>query len=74
MPGSGINVNNLATILMTTNVQEYHCSASIVCHSKMTYRNETISMGKSESNNSEFQWKICDSNIVEQLIQIASHF
>ncbi|XP_046910997.2 copper homeostasis protein cutC homolog [Dermatophagoides farinae] len=70
MPGSGINPNNLATILKTTNVQEYHCSASIVCHSKMIYRNKSISMGK--ANDSEFEWKICDSNIVKQLIQNAS--
>ncbi|XP_027204053.2 copper homeostasis protein cutC homolog [Dermatophagoides pteronyssinus] len=73
MPGSGINVANLAQILRTTKTQEYHCSASRIQQSKMIYRNEQIQMGKSNESN-EFELKICDSILVKRMIEIASKF
>jgi copper homeostasis protein len=42
MPGSGLNSNNVADIITTTNVNEVHTSARIRVASSSTYKNEEI--------------------------------
>jgi len=45
MPGSGVNHNNIETILEQTRAAEFHSSAKIFLKSKMRYFNDAINMG-----------------------------
>lgn len=71
MPGSGVNTENLSTILSSCQVREFHSSASDKRQSDMTCRNTAISMG---ANSSDFSWKVSTKNKVCQLIEISKSF
>ncbi|WP_249219566.1 copper homeostasis protein CutC [Chitinophaga sp. HK235] len=45
MAGSGVRANNIAQLIKTTGVMEYHTSAKAYEDSKMVYRNPNVSMG-----------------------------
>ena len=71
MAGSGVNENNLQTILKETLVREFHSSASGPRDSIMTYRNPKMNMGSS-AKNSEFCWKVSIENKVHRMIEISN--
>ncbi|HVI45696.1 MAG TPA: copper homeostasis protein CutC [Chitinophaga sp.] len=45
MAGSGVRANNIATLIKTTDVREFHTSAKAYEDSHMVYRNPNVSMG-----------------------------
>lgn len=45
MPGCGVNESNIAQLAQITKAKEFHMSARHTIDSKMTYRNEIVSMG-----------------------------
>lgn len=65
IPGSGINDNNLETILKETHCKEFHASA----RSKKAQSSMQISMG---SNDDLQQLMICDVLKVQELIAISN--
>ena len=68
MPGGGISIDNLETILQVSGTTEFHGSASVIKDSDMQYRNESISMGLSP----DYSLKVTDVNRVIALINIAN--
>jgi len=71
MPGRGIGVMNLETVLRELKPKEFHSSASMGHNSSMEYRKDTVSMGK-EGN--EYDWTVCDAKRVKCMIEIADRF
>ena len=68
MPGGGISIDNLETILRVSGTTEFHGSASVVKDSDMQYRNESISMGLSP----DYSLKVTDVDTVSRLVNIAT--
>lgn len=68
MPGGGISIDNLETILQVSGTTEFHGSASVVKDSDMQYRNESISMGLSP----DYSLKVTDIDTVSRLVNIAT--
>lgn len=68
MPGSGINLKNIDTILKETNCKEFHTSAKI----KKNIINAQITMGDKENDKID-EIFVTDSNIVEELVAL-NHF
>jgi len=73
LPGCGINVTNLESILRETGAKEFHASARIPKATKMIYKNyqKTISLSGSTSTEAEDQSiQITDREKVKLLIEI----
>jgi copper homeostasis protein len=68
MPGCGIHAENIARIEAETKATEFHASARNVRHSRMTFRNENVSMGTSVAL-SEFETLQTDRRKVEALVR-----
>lgn len=68
MPGGGISIDNLETILQVSGTTEFHGSASVIKDSDMQYRNESISMGLSP----DYSLKVTDVDTVSRLVNIAT--
>ena len=66
MPGCGVNSNNAAKILQATGANEIHASARKSVGSGMIYRNSSVSMGNSDSD--EYARKETDVNEVRAII------
>ena len=66
MPGCGVNSNNAARILQATGTNEIHASARKSVGSGMIYRNSSVSMGNSDSD--EYARKETDVNEVRAII------
>ncbi|MBR4848066.1 MAG: copper homeostasis protein CutC [Bacteroidaceae bacterium] len=66
MPGCGVNSNNVAKILQATGANEIHASARKSVGSGMIYRNSSVSMGNSDSD--EYARKETDVNEVRAII------
>ena len=65
MPGCGVNSNNAAKILKATGANEIHASARKSVGSGMIYRNSSVSMGNSDSD--EYARKETDVNEVRAI-------
>ena len=66
MPGCGVNSNNAARILQATGANEIHASARKSVGSRMIYRNSSVSMGNSDSD--EYARKETDVNEVRAIV------
>ena len=66
MPGCGVNSNNAARILQATGANEIHTSARKSVGSGMIYRNSSVSMGNSDSD--EYARKETDVNEVRAIV------
>jgi copper homeostasis protein len=66
MPGGGITENNVAGLINKTGAKEVHASLRTLVKSKMLYRNELTSMGKSGKN--EYAWMETDVERVQRFI------
>ena len=66
MPGCGVNSNNAARILQATGANEIHASARKSVGSGMIYRNSSVSMGNSDSD--EYARKETDVNEVRAIV------
>jgi copper homeostasis protein len=70
MAGSGINPQNVRTLIQETGVQEIHASLRSIVESPMRYRNKTISMGGLEGR--QFQRFVVLEEQVRQLVRAAA--
>lgn len=68
MPGAGITVDNVQTIIDQSGAREFHGSASRVRDSVVKYKNEDINMG---TRTDEFTVKVTDSDLVSKMISLA---
>lgn len=68
MPGAGITVSNIQSIIDQSGAREFHGSASRVRDSAVKYRNTDISMG---TRTDTYTVKITDCDIVLEMIQLA---
>lgn len=68
MPGAGVNPTNVADLLLETGANEVHASASMITHSRMTFRNESVNMGASDVD--EYSRKTTSKQIVKELANI----
>ena len=66
MPGCGVNSNNAAKILKATGANEIHASARKSVGSGMIYRNSSVSMGNSDSD--EYARKETNANEVRAIV------
>jgi copper homeostasis protein len=66
MPGGGITEHNVSELITRTGVKEVHASLRSPVKSRMTYRNETTSMGKSGAK--EYEWMETDAERVRMII------
>jgi copper homeostasis protein len=69
MAGAGVSSDNIREIINQTGVQEFHGSARSVLNSKMTFKNEHISMGGAAD---EYSYSVTDSSLVKNLIELAN--
>jgi len=70
MPGSGINIGNLETILLETGAQEFHASARTKIVSTMVYKNynKQIKMSNNEDQDNSIQ--VTDKEKVKLMSEI----
>ena len=66
MPGCGVNSNNAKNILQATGANEIHASARKSVGSGMQFRNSSVSMGNSDSD--EYARKETDVNEVRAIV------
>jgi copper homeostasis protein len=69
MPGSGINVSNIAAIATLTGAKEFHLTTRKIIESEMIFRRQNISMG-GNSGIQEFSRKIADPDMIRSIINI----
>ncbi|MHA4895176.1 copper homeostasis protein CutC [Pedobacter sp. PWIIR3] len=69
MPGAGISLENIATIITQTGVKEFHGSAKSSVAGDMKYRNPKLNMG---SGRDEFSTEITNAATVKNLIELAN--
>jgi len=69
MPGSGLNINNIASVAKLTSAKEFHLTGRKVIDSEMTFRREEISMGGVQGI-FEFSRKVVDPVIIKNIINI----
>lgn len=70
MAGSGVNPQNVETIVLQTGVKEVHTSAMTERESLMTYRNEDIA-GMGAQEGSEFKVRTVDPELVRKVRALA---
>jgi len=73
MPGSGINKDNLTVLLDHVCSDEVHMSAKKSVSSKMTYKEEGVSMGRDEKAN-EFKRFIANKEEIETVQEILKSY
>ena len=72
MAGAGVNEDNLNLILDKTKVKEFHSSASVVKTSKMSFHNQSVSMGAKTTD--EYSLKVVSVEKVRKMIEIANKY
>lgn len=70
MPGSGINLTNIKSLIRQTGAKEFHASAGKSISSEMQFRNTNIHMGTVAD---EYSYKLTSSDMVKQLIALANN-
>ncbi len=68
MPGSGVNMHNIATIARETGAREFHLSARKPVESAMIYRNPNIRMGGTAVVIEEYEQQVTHSGLVKKTI------
>jgi len=69
MPGAGVNISNIASLIATTGAKVFHASARKSVSSAMLYRNEDLNMG---ADADEYSTTLTDATIVEKLLELAN--
>lgn len=69
MPGAGINLSNIQSLIRQTGAREFHASAGSRIASGMQFRNSDLNMG---ANADEYSYNLTSSNVVKQLIALAN--
>lgn len=69
MPGAGINVSNINSLIRQTGAKEFHASASKIINSEMQFRNTNLHMGATKD---DYSYSLTCSNVVKQLIALAN--
>ncbi|MGD0581565.1 MAG: copper homeostasis protein CutC [Bacteroidales bacterium] len=69
MPGSGINVTNIAEIARITKASEFHLTGRKAVESEMEFRRTGIMMGSIQDQN-EFTRKIADEESIRKIAEI----
>jgi len=73
MPGGGIREHNIQKIVEVTNVSECHVSGSQKIDSRMTYRNQSVFMGKS-LRPPEYQISVVDPDRIEHFKTLSTNY
>lgn len=68
MPGGGIDVGNVRTLVDATGVGEVHLSARKVVESGMVFRRDEVFMGKA-SEGAEYVTKVADVEVVREVVR-----
>lgn len=68
MPGSGINMHNIAAIAKESGAKEFHLSARKPVESSMLYRNPTIKMGGIAVVIEEYEQQVTNAELVSNTI------
>ncbi|WP_019540757.1 copper homeostasis protein CutC [Proteiniphilum acetatigenes] len=68
MPGSGINMDNIAAIARETGAKEFHLSARKPVESGMIYRNPNIKMGGTMVMIEEYAQQVTNSELVRKTV------
>ena len=72
LPGGGLNPDNIATVVATLGVKEFHASASKTAVSRMTHRNTAVPMS-GPLFPPEYEWKECDADKVNAMLLSSRH-
>ena len=73
MPGAGINIDNIITLISETKAKEYHFSGKKKYPSKMSYFNRNIKMGNSNDID-ESSVFVSDYEIIKSIISKAKQY
>jgi copper homeostasis protein len=69
MPGAGIHIDNIASLIAQTGAKEFHGSARKKAGSAMIYRNNQLNMGL---DSEEYQTLVTDADEVKKLLELAN--
>ena len=72
LPGGGLNPDNVAELVATLGVKEFHASASKTVDTRMTHKNTAVPMS-TPLFPSEYEWKECDASKVNAMLLSARH-
>ncbi len=73
MPGSGVNVNNIAKLAKETGAVEFHLSARESIESRMIYRNPHLKMGGDQIFIDEYAQQVTAANkVAETLVALSN--
>jgi copper homeostasis protein len=67
--GAGVNAENLAKLVESTEVREFHTSARAIVPSQMLFRNPRVSLGGDSKN--EYELLTVDPNTIERMREVA---
>src|SRR5690554_3119970 len=70
MPGSGINLQNIAVIAKETGASEFHLSAREPVESGMIYRNPRVKMGGTAIVINEYEQQVTSSELVRDTLSV----
>lgn len=70
MPGSGINLQNIAVIAKETGASEFHLSAREPVESGMIYRNPRVKMGGNAIVTNEYEQQVTSSELVRDTLSV----
>lgn len=71
MPGSGINIKNIAHLATATGAKEFHLTGRKIIDSEMIFRKEDVYMGR-ERGISEFERRVVDPEVIKSMIRTLS--
>jgi len=69
MPGAGIHLDNIASLIGQTGAKEFHASARKNVDSAMVFRNNELSMG---TVSEEYNTTVTDGDVVKKLLELAN--
>ena len=69
MPGAGIRIDNIASLIAQTGAKEFHGSAQQNAASVMIFRNNNLNMG---SDSDEYYTRVTDTDTVKKLLELAN--
>lgn len=70
MPGSGVNENNVETIVAVSKAKEIHFSATTLKDSRMIFKNSNIA-GMGSDEGSEFKLRVVDPERIKKMRKLA---
>lgn len=70
MPGSGINLRNIAVVAKETGASEFHLSAREPVESGMIYRNPRVKMGGNAIVINEYEQQVTSSELVRDTLSV----